>query len=409
MKKICGLDIGTSKVVALIGSIAEGGEVRIDGIGETESLGLRKGVVVNVDKTVESIERALRDAELMSGAQIDRVYTSIAGGHIKGMNSRGVVACGTGREISEKDVDRVIEAAKAVSIPADREVIHIIPREFIVDGQDGIKAPLGMSGIRLEAEVHIVTGAVTSAQNIIHSVNKAGLRVEDIVLEPLASALACLTDDEKDMGCILVDIGGGTTDIAIFIDGNLWHTDVVLVGGENVTKDLSVGLHAPLAAAEKIKIKSGAAIVDMVEPDEMVEVATVGSRSAEMIPRRRLVEIIGPRLEELFVILGNEIKKTGLAPLISGGIVLTGGVSSTPGIDRLAESVLQMPARVGKPKGIKGIAPMVDSPRYSTAVGLLMYARETGHLSPGEKLLDGAMFRSVTRSMRDWFLDFIWS
>lgn len=407
MNKICGLDIGTSKVVAVIGSVAEGGELRIEGIGESDSLGLRKGVVINIDKTVESIERALRDAELMAGSQIDRVYTSIAGGHIKSMNSRGVVACGTGREISEKDVDRVIEAAKAVSIPADREVIHIIPREFIVDGQDGIRDPVGMSGIRLESEVHIVTGAVTSAQNIIHSVNKAGLRVEDIVLEPLASALACLTDDEKDMGCIMVDIGGGTTDIAIFIDGNLWHTDVILVGGENITKDLSVGLHAPLAAAEKVKIKSGAALVELVEADEMVEVPTVGSRSAEMIPRRRLVEIIGPRLEELFIILSNEIKKTGLGPLISGGVVLTGGVSSTPGIDRLAEQILQMPARVGKPQGVKGIADMVDSPRYSTAVGLLIYAKETGHLAPGAKLLDGAMFRSVARSMKDWFREFI--
>jgi len=407
MNKICGLDIGTTKVVAVIGGLTEAGEIRIDGIGESESLGLRKGVVVNVDRTVDSIERALRDAELMSGLQVERVYTSIAGGHIKGMNSRGVVACGGGREITEKDVDRVIEAAKAVSIPADREVIHIIPREFIVDGQDGIKDPVGMSGIRLEAEVHIVTGAVTSAQNIIHSVNKAGLRVEDIVLEPLASALAALTVDEKDMGCILVDIGGGTTDIAIFIDGNLWHTDVVLVGGENITKDLSVGLHAPLAAAEKIKIKSGAALIEMIEPDEMVEVSTVGSRSSEMMPRRKLVEIINARLEELFVILNNEIKKTGLAPLISGGMVLTGGVASTPGIDRLAEMVLQMPVRVGKPQNMKGIADMVDSPRYSTGVGLLLYARETGQLSPGSKLLDGAMFRSVTRSMRDWFREFI--
>lgn len=407
MNKICGLDIGTSKVVAVIGGIADGGGIRIDGIGEADSLGLRKGVVVNVDRTVESIERALRDAELMSGTQVDRVYTSIAGGHIKGMNSRGIVACGTGREISEKDVDRVIEAAKAVSIPADREVIHIIPREFIVDGQDGIRDPVGMSGVRLEAEVHIVTGAVTSAQNIIHSVNKAGLRVEDIVLEPLASALAVLTEDEKDMGCVLVDIGGGTTDIAIFIDGNLWHTDVVLVGGENVTKDLSVGLRAPLAAAEKLKIKAGAALAEMVEPDETVEVATVGSRSAEMIPRRRLVEIIAPRLEELFVILNNEIKKTGLGPLISGGLILTGGVASTPGIDRLAENILQMPARVGKPTGVSGIADMVDSPRYSTAVGLLIYARETGQLAPGAKLLDGARFRSVARSMKDWFREFL--
>ncbi len=407
MNKICGLDIGTSKIVAIVGAVGEAGELRVEGIGESESIGIRKGVVINVDKTVDSIERALKDAELMSGVQIERVYTSIAGGHIKGINQRGVVACGTGREISEKDVERVIEQAKAISIPADREVIHIIPREFVVDGQDGIRDPVGMTGIRLEAEVHIVTGAVTSAQNIIRSVNKAGLHVEDIVLEPLASALAVLTEDEKEMGCVLVDIGGGTTDIAIFIDGNLWHTDVVLVGGENITKDITVGLHAPIASAEKVKIKSGAALLDLVEPDEMVEVPTVGSRSAEMVPRRNLVSIINARLDELFVILGNEIKKTGLGPLISGGVVLTGGVSSTPGIDRLAEQVLQMPARIGKPSGLKGIADMVDSPRYSTAVGLLHYAKETGHLGSGVKLLDGAMFRDVTRRMRDWFREFI--
>lgn len=400
---IVGLDIGTTKVCAVVAQRNEHGQLEIKGLGKAPSHGLRKGVVINIDSTVESIRKAVEEAELMAGLDIEDVYVGIAGGHIEGMNSRGVIAVSSrGREIGPGEVDRVIDAARAVVIPADREVIHVLPQEFIVDDQDGIKDPIGMCGVRLEAEIHIVTGAVTSAQNIIKSVERAGLRVQDVVLQPLASANAVLNDDEKELGCVLIDIGGGTTDVVMYVDGAIWHTGVVSIGGNHVTNDLTIGLRTPVQSAEMIKKKHGCAMQELVDPAEMIEVPSVGGRAPKRIPRSYLTEIIQPRMEEIFQLVQQEIKMTGLDDLLSAGIVLTGGTALMEGTAEIAEQVFGLPVRTGIPKGVDGLTDVVTNPAYSTGVGLAMYGYAAAGPGPVQGRGNG-LIRQMRSKMKSWF------
>jgi len=411
-RTVVGLDIGTTKVCAIIGEVNEQGIIEIIGVGQAPSNGLHKGVVINLESTVKSITKAIEEAEMMSGTEVSSVYVGIAGGHIKGINSRGVVAITRpDREITQSDVDRVIDAARAVSIPMDREVIHVLAQEFIVDDQDGIKDPIGMAGVRLEAEVHIVTGAVTSAQNIVRSVNRAGFEVDDIVLEPLASSFSVLTEDEKELGVVLVDIGGGTTDMALFVEGAIWQTEVLSVGGGNVTKDISVGLRTPIAEAEQIKLRYGCATTSLAKQDEVIEVPSVGGRKSKVLPKQVLAEIIQPRMEEIFLLLSREIKKTGYEDLVAGGVVLTGGASAMEGIQELAEQILDLPVRIGSPKGISGLVDVVNSPVFATGVGLAFYGSKNIQVGGGRSrsnLISGGgdLFRGITNRMKDWFGEF---
>lgn len=373
-KVVCGLDIGTTKICALICLVSPDGEEKIIGIGTAPSEGLKRGVVVNLEKTIGSIERAINAAEEMAKVEIDSVYAGIAGDHIKSINSRGVIAVSrSDNEISEYDVDRVIAAAKAVAIPADREVIHILPQEYIVDDQGGIKDPIGMSGVRLEAEVHIVTGAITSAQNIYKSIKRAGYDVGDLVLQPLASALCVLNNDEQELGTVLIDLGGGTTDIALFTDSSIRHTSVIGLGGRNITNDLAIGLRTPVDHAEHIKIDYGSAMANLVDPEEMISVPTVGDRPPREVSSAIIANIIQPRVEEIFKLVLMELKRTNFYQAVAGGIVLTGGGSLLRGIDILAEQVFDMPVRVGIPKGFSGMSSVVTNPIYSTAFGLVRY------------------------------------
>lgn len=409
-KLIAGLDIGTTKICAIIGQIVNGG-IDIIGIGIHPSRGLRKGVVINIEKTVESIKRAVEEAELMAGCEIKSVYTGIAGGHIKGFNSHGVIAIKS-REVTEHDVRRVVDAAGAVAIPLDREVIHIIPQEFIIDEQDGIKDPVGMSGVRMEVKVHIVTGAVTSAQNIVRSCQKSGLAVRDIVLQQLASADAVLNADEKEIGVCLVDIGGGTTDIAVFANGSLKHTAVVTIGGDYITSDISICLRTPSAEAEKIKKKHGVAMVSLVDPEETIEIASVGGRRPRIVPKRLLAEIVEPRAEEILALVYHELKKSGCIEAIPAGLVLTGGTVIMPGFAELAEKVFDLPVRRGYPQGIGGLVEVVNSPLFATGVGLVLHAfkqeREAGSNGNGSERVipsNGKLFRAVLQRMKSWFVE----
>lgn len=408
VETITGLDIGTTKICAIIGTPADNGKIDIIGIGTCQSRGLRKGVVVNIDSTVESIRHAVREAELMAGVTVDSVYAGIAGGHIKGFNSRGVVAVSSrNHEVSQNDIDRVIDAARAVAIPMDREVIHIIPQEYIVDDQDGIKKPLGMSGVRLEAEVHIVTGAVTSAQNIIKSVSNAGLEVRDIVLEQIAAAEATLSQDEKDLGTILVDIGGGTTDLALFVNGAIWHTSVLSLGGDHFTNDISVGFRTPVHEAEKIKRKYGCAMADLLEEDEKIEVPSVGGRKSRVLSRRVLSDIIEPRAEEIFSLTSQEIKNTGYKDFVAAGVVLTGGAVIMEGMAEIAEQILQLPVRRGTPLDVGGLMDVVNSPMYATGVGLVLFgARNKGKPGRFGKLQEGNIFEKIMARMKEWLGDY---
>ena len=370
---VVGLDIGTTKICSIVGELTESG-VDIIGIGTSPSNGLRKGVVVNIESTVESIKKAVEESELTAGCEINSVYVGISGGHIIGFNSVGIVAV-TGSEISQQDVTRVINAAKAVNIPLDREIFHIIPQEFIVDQQDGIRSPVGMCGVRLEAKVHIVTGAVTSASNIIKCTNKTGLNVADIVLQQLASAEAVLCPDERELGVALVDVGGGTTDIAIFCDGSIVHTSVISMGGNHLTNDIAVGLRTPMAEAERIKCKYGCAVASMVDKDETIEVPSVGGRKPRIISRQLLCEIIEPRVEEIFALVQCEIRKTGYEDLLASGLVITGGSTLLEGMPELAEDVVGLPVRRGMPRGIGGLVDVVRSPIFATGVGLVLWGR----------------------------------
>ena len=400
---VVGLDIGTTKICAIVGAITDEG-LDIVGIGTSPSSGLRKGVVINIESTVNAIRKALQEAELMAGCEIKSVFAGIAGGHIKGINSQGVIAI-KNREVSNEDVRRVIDAAKALAIPMDREVIHILPQEFIIDDQDGIKEPLGMSGVRLEARVHIVTGAVASAQNIIKSCNKAGVDVGDIVLEQLASSEAVLTPDEKDLGVALVDIGGGTTDIAIFIDGAIKHTSVLSLGGNHLTNDIAVGLRTPTAEAEKIKQASGCCLSSMVGKDETIEVPSVGGREPRILSRQLLAEILEPRVEEIFTLVNREIVKSGYEDLIASGVVITGGSAILPGMPELAEQIFDLPVRRGQPTGIGGLTDVVNSPIYATGVGLVKYGSRNMQ-SRNFSIGDENLFDRVARRMKEWFGEF---
>lgn len=402
---IVGLDIGTTKICAIVGNVTEDG-VEIVGIGTSPSNGLRKGVVINIESTVASIKKSIEEAELMAGCEIKSVYAGIAGGHIKGINSDGVIAI-KNREVNQDDVRRVIDAAKAINIPMDREVIHILPQEFIIDEQDGIREPLGMSGVRLEAKVHIVTGAVTSAQNIVKSCNRAGLDVADIVLEQLASAEAVLSPDEKELGVCLVDIGGGTTDIAIFADGAIKYTSVISLGGNHLTNDIAVGLRTPMAEAEKIKRNHGCCLAALVGKDEKIEVPSVGGRKPRELSRNVLCEILGPRVEELFTLVNREVVKSGLEDAIASGVVITGGSSILEGMPELAEQIFNLPVRRGFPQKIGGLVDVVNSPAYSTGVGLIIYgSRNIGPREFPTTKSEDSIFSTTTRRMKSWFREF---
>jgi cell division protein FtsA len=402
---IVGLDIGTTKICAIVGNVTEDG-VDIVGIGTSPSRGLRKGVVINIETTVASIKKAVEEAELMAGCEIKSVYAGIAGGHIKGFNSQGVIAI-KNREVSSDDVRRVIDAAKAIAIPMDREVIHILPQEFIIDDQDGIREPLGMSGVRLEAKVHIVTGAVASAQNIIKSCNRAGLDVADIVLEQLASSEAVISAEEKEIGVALIDIGGGTTDIAIFVDGAIKHTSVLSLGGNHLTNDIAVGLRTPMAEAEKIKQKYGCCFSSLVGKDETIEVPSVGGRKPRVLSRQLLAEILEPRMEEIFTLVNRELVKSGYEDRIASGVVLTGGTSILEGSPELAEQVFNLPVRRGLPQNLGGLVDVVNSPAYATGTGLVVYGSKNQGIREFPTVqTDDNVFRRVARRMKEWFGEF---
>ncbi|MFT5433682.1 MAG: cell division protein FtsA [Myxococcota bacterium] len=403
---IVGLDIGTTKICCIVGERTEGG-IDIIGIGSAPSHGLRKGVVVNIESTVASIRKAVDEAELMAGCSIGNVYAGIAGGHIRGFNSRGIVAVGKDREVSDSDIERVIDAARAVAIPLDREVIHILPQEYVIDENDGVREPVGMSGVRLEAKVHIVTAASTCVQNIVRCCNRAGLTVNAVVLEQLASAEACLFDDEKELGVAMIDIGGGTTDIAIYYNNAIVHTAVIPIGGNHVSSDIAVGLRTPRAEAEKIKIKKGCALTSLVGEEDDVEVPAVGGRKAQTRSRHILCEIIEPRVEEIYMLVQQEIQKSGFEDLITSGVVLTGGASTMEGMVELAEEVLGMPARVAKPESVGGLVDVVRNAKYSTGVGLVSFGmrqlpgRTTSGVSPTNRQ-PGAVRRAWAKT-RAWF------
>ncbi len=400
---IVGLDIGTTKICAIIGSVTQD-ELEIVGIGTSPSKGIRKGAVINIESTVSAIRKAIQEAELMAGCEINSAFAGIAGAHITGMNSQGVIAI-KNREVTEEDIIRVIDAAKAIAIPMDREVIHVLPQEYIIDDQDGIKEPLGMSGVRLEARVHVVTGAVASAQNIIKSCNRADINVADIVLEPLASAEAVLLPEEKELGVAIVDIGGGTTDVAIFVDGAIKHTTVLALGGNHLSNDIAVGLRTPMAEAERIKQAYGCCFTDMVGKDETIEVPSVGGREPRVLSRQLLAEILEPRVEEIFNLVNREIIKSGYEDMIASGIVLTGGTSILAGMPELAEQVFNMPVRRGVPQGVGGLIDVVNSPVYATGVGLVIYGSQHQKMENFNRGEQG-LFDKVMRRMKEWFGEF---
>ncbi len=401
---IVGLDIGTTKICAVVGDVSEN-EINIIGIGTHPSIGLRKGVVVNIEATVESIKKAVEEAELMAGCEISSVYAGIAGGHITGFNSRGIVAI-KGSEITQQDVDRVIDAARAVAIPMDREVIHVIPQEFIVDDETGIQNPIGMAGVRLEAKIHIVTGAVTSAHNIIKCANRSGLDVCDIVLESLASSEAVLTDEEKELGTALLDLGGGTSDLAIFSNNNIKHTFVLSIGGNNLTNDLAIGLCSPITEAEKIKKKYGTCISRNIIGEETIEVPGMGGRNPRKLPKQILGEILEPRVEEIFTLIKREIYRAGMENIISSGVVITGGSALLDGIAEFAESIFNLPTRMGKPRGISGLVDVVNNPMYATGVGLVIYGAKN-QSAKKFRIRDANIFNNIMTRMKKWFKDVI--
>lgn len=370
---VVGLDVGTTKICAIVAEVIDDKRIDIIGIGTHPSLGLKKGMVINIESTVNSIKRAVEEAELMAGVDIGSIYTGIAGGHIRGFNSSGVVAV-KDHEVSQTDIERVLDAAKAISIPDDQKILHVLPQEFIIDRQDGIKEPLGMSGVRLEVIVHIITGAVTAAQNIEKSIQRAGLDMIEMILQPIASSEAILTPEEKELGVAVVDIGGGTTDIATFVDGGVRHTAVIPIGGTHFTNDIAIGLRTPRAEAEKIKIQYGCASVDLLDENEVIEVPSVGGRPPRQLSRQLLSEIIEPRAEEIFSLVAQELEKMGDQDRVASGVVITGGTASFKGMIEVAERVLGLPVRLGVPTDVGGLIDVVDSPEFSTGVGLALYA-----------------------------------
>ena len=400
-KMIVGLDIGTSKVVSIVAELLPEGDIEVVGIGSHPSIkGLKKGVVVNIDSTVQSIHRAVEQAELMAGCQINSVYAGIAGSHIRSFNSNGIVAI-RDQEVFQPDVDRVIDAAQAAAIPADQRILHILPQEYVIDTQEGVKEPLGMSGVRLEARVHLVTCAVNAAQNIEKCIRRCGLEVEDIILEQLASSYAVLTEDEKDLGVCLVDIGGGTTDIAVFTDSAIRHTAVIPIAGDQITNDIAIALRTPPPNAEEIKIKYACALASLARGNETIKVPSVGDRSDRDLSRQTLAEVVESRYEELFTLIQAELRRSGFEDLIAAGIVLTGGTSKMEGVVELAEEIFHMPVSIGKPKGITGLSDIVRNPIYSTAVGLLMYAAEQQMDSLSMRAYENR--KGVVNRVKHWF------
>ena len=402
---LVGLDVGTSTVCAVVGESLENGSLDIVGIGVAESRGIKRGVVVNLEAAVESIKKAIDEAELMAGVEIDSVHLALSGPHIKGFNSRGVIAvAGKNREISRDDVRRAIDAAKAVALPAGRDILHVLPQDFVVDEQDGIGAPIGMTGARLEVNVHVVTVAASTLHNIVACVNRAGIEVTDTVIEQLAAAEAVLAQDEKELGVALVDIGGGTADVAIFERGSLWHTAVVAVGGEHFTSDIAVGLRTPIPDAEKLKRKSGCALSSMVDEDDTIEVASVGGRKPRLMARRILSEILQPRAEEIFHLVWDEIRRAGYEKSLNSGIVLTGGGSILEGMPEIAEQIFDLPVRRGYPIDVGGLADHVSTPVFATPVGLLLYAHRNRVPEP-DWAGSGAFGRMAVR-LRGLFKEF---
>lgn len=397
---IVGLDIGTSKVAAIVGAVSPAGELEIIGIGYHPSRGLKKGVVVNIESTVQSIQRAVEEAELMAGCQIHSVYAGIAGSHIRSLNSHGIVAI-RDKEVGPGDLDRVIDAARAVAIPADQKVLHILPQEFIIDNQEGIKEPIGMSGVRLEAKVHLVTGAVSAAQNIVKCVRRCGLEVNDIILEQLASSQAVLTEDERDLGVCLVDIGGGTTDLAVFSEGAVRHTAVIPIAGDQVTNDIAVALRTPTQFAEELKIKYACALAQLASAEETIEVPSVGDRAPRRLARQTLAEVVEPRYEELLSLVQAELRRSGLEELAAAGIVLTGGSAKMEGAVELAEEIFHMPVRLGEPHTVSGLKDVVRNPVYATGVGLLLFGLQNNAGRHLRTELKG--FRGVWERMKSWF------
>ncbi|MDP1571915.1 MAG: cell division protein FtsA [Vicinamibacterales bacterium] len=402
---LIGLDIGTSKVCTVVGEMLDDGGLDVIGLGVAESKGLKRGVVVNLEAAVDSIKKSIEEAELMAGVEIGAVHLGISGPHIKGFNSRGVVAvAGKNREITRDDVRRAIDAARAVSLPNGREILHVLPQDFVVDEQDGIGAPVGMTGARLEVNVHIVTGSVTSTQNLIACVNRAGVEVADTVIGQLAAAEAVITPDEKELGVAMLDIGGGTADLAIFERGSLWHTAVIAVGGDHFTNDIAVGLRMPIPDAEKIKRRAGCALSAMVEEDETIEVASVGGRRPRVMARRILSEIVQPRAEEIFHLVWDEISKAGYEKSLNSGLVLTGGGAILDGMSEIAEQIFDLPIRRGSPVGVGGMADHVSNPAYASAVGLVLYAHR--NRSPEAARAGGSALTRMVGRLRTVFKEF---
>ena len=404
---VVGLDIGTTKICVLAAEQDSGGSLNVVGFGQARSEGIAKGVVVDIEKTVAAIQQAVRECELMSGTQIKEVYAGIAGHHIQGMNSHGMVMVNNNRTVTEDDISRVIDAAQAVNIPNDREVLHILPQGFIVDDQDGVQNPLGMSGIRLEVDVHIVTCGFTAGQNIVKCCKMAGLDVADIVLEPLASSQAVLSQDERELGVVLVDIGGGTTDIAMYSNGSIVHTSVLALGGNQLTKDIAIGLSTPMPEAEMLKHQHGVASTNLVKFDEMVQVPSVGGRRPRTLDKRVLAEVIEPRFKEIFRFVNERVERSGYRNVVASGVVITGGSSLMPGVDDLASEIMQFPVRVGFPENVTGLTEMIHSPMHATGVGLLRYALGNGEYRH-TPLLSGqqGIFNKVGQRMKDFLNDF---
>jgi cell division protein FtsA len=398
MQKIVGLDIGTNKVAAIVAEVNEGGELEIIGIGTHHSRGLKKGVVVNIESTVQSIQRAIEEAELMAGCPIDNVYAGIAGSHIRSLNSHGIVAI-RDREVYPQDVDRVIDAAQAMAIPADQKILHVLPQEYVIDTQEGVKEPLGMSGVRLEAKVHMVTCAVNAVQNIEKCIERCGLEVNDVILEQLASSYSILTEDERDLGVCLVDIGGGTTDIAVFTGGAIRHTAVIPIAGDQVTNDIAMALRTPTQNAEELKIKYACALTQLARADEVIKVPGVGDKPARELSRQALAEVVEPRYDELFTLIQAELRRSGFEDLVAAGIVLTGGAAKMEGVIELAEEIFHMPVSLGVPRNVAGLKDIVRNPVYATGVGLLQYGLEREKEMP---LKRNARKRGALTRVKDW-------
>lgn len=398
---IVGLDIGTSKIVAIVAELQPEGTVKVIGLGQHISRGLKKGVVINIESTMQAIQRALEEAELMADCKINNVYTGIAGSHIKSLNSHGMVKI-KDAEVSQMDVDRVIETARAIALPADQQILHILTQEFIIDGQDDVREPLGMSGMKLEVKVHIVTGAVAAAQNIVKCIKRCGIEVSDLILQPLASSLAVLTEDEKELGVCLVDIGGGTTDIAVFKQGAIRHTAVVPIAGDQMTNDVAVAFRTPTQSAEDIKIKHGCALRQLADPREIVEVTGVDGREPRQLSVQTLAEVLEPRVVELYELVLNELRRSGMEEMIASGIVITGGSAIMRGMVELGEEIFHMPVRLGMPRYVGGLSEVVSNPRYATGVGLVLMGKQQLERQLSGQLESGSFARVLDR-MKSWF------